>query len=657
MTYKILKGEELGFEYLPKIMAIDKEVYSDLGMEGELVQMEKRYRANKETFVVLEDAELGEPAGYINFFPVNKETFQDIMYGSEQIRDDDIEPEEMADYAPGCHIYIISIAIREKYRGKESGASKALSDAWIAYLNELADKYGLAERERRADGTLGKVVDVQMDISGTTVSEGGQRFLRNHLFIQLRTIENDEKVCVCENKCLVKLLNNELNFKSHKDDIYLFLPFTVEDKDAAVNSLFDSTKECVQENLRNPYESDIPHFLMERLKDCIDYECENSVAEELETICLGNFTFLHTNDLYEGAVVGEEKIHCLLTAHRKTQLYVLTIVFTDSKFYTSQIEDQFSYNYLKIKNPDGEDNYIAIDDYLEKQYGLVSCGKGKILICMSNKPENLEEFRHIMAAEVYNGLEQDYCLSCDGEIAKKWCETDCTHYNSYSIFLSNSVIAYIPDEFDSDEKNRIEQMATYAFIALLTMFQNTSIARINKKIANALSYEGRISNENVLELYKEFGKTARFWEVHNYRYIGAQLEAECIMKAFGNAELMAECKKQQEFLEKIVNLQSAESAKKSSFLLNIMAVIIAADQLRKFVTETIDNFYRWINEGRGFPELKQTNPGHAYHLIIAGGFVLFLVIREILRRKDKRIHKKIFTHKKRIGRNENDEKQ
>ena len=56
MTYKILIGEELGFEYLKKIMDIDEEVYSDLGMEGALEQMEKRYRKNKETFVVLENA-------------------------------------------------------------------------------------------------------------------------------------------------------------------------------------------------------------------------------------------------------------------------------------------------------------------------------------------------------------------------------------------------------------------------------------------------------------------------------------------------------------------------------------------------------------------------------------------------------------------------
>lgn len=34
MTYKILKGEELGFNYLQRIIDIDEEVYSDLGMEG-----------------------------------------------------------------------------------------------------------------------------------------------------------------------------------------------------------------------------------------------------------------------------------------------------------------------------------------------------------------------------------------------------------------------------------------------------------------------------------------------------------------------------------------------------------------------------------------------------------------------------------------------
>ena len=643
MEFKILKGEELGFEYLQKIMEIDKEVYSTLCMEGTLEQMEKRYRKNKETFVVLENAESGETVGYINFFPVNEKTFYDIMFGNEQIRDDDIEPEEMADYAPGCHIYIISVAIREKYRGGASGASKALSDAWIAYLNELANKYGLVEREKHIDESFGKVAEVKMDISGTAVSERGQRFLRNHFFVQRRTIKKNEKVCICEKKCLEKLLNNELSFKTYRDDIYLFLPFTIiENNEEAVNSLFDSSEKSIYENEQTKKQvSDVPHFLMERLKHCIKYECEDSVAEEIETIYLDAFDFLHTNDMYEGDVVGEEQIHCLFTAHRKTHLYVLTMIFSDSKFHTTQIEDQFSYNYLKIKNPDGDGDYVNIKNYLEKKYGLISCGKGKILVCLSNKPENSEEFRHIMCAEVFNGLKQEYSLSCNGETTKNWCDTDCTHYNSYSIFLSNLVIAFIPDKFDYDAKKRIEQMTTYAFIAILTIFQNTSITRINKKIANALSYEGRISNKDVLEVYKEFGKTARFWEIHTYRYAGAQLEAEYIIKAFGNAELMMECKQQQEFLEKIVSLQTSKSIKRSSFFLNFMAVIIAVQQLKEPIVNIIGNFYHWINEERGFPELKQTNPDKAYHLIIIGGFVLFFLIRVILRDKHNRIKKKI----------------
>lgn len=88
--------------------------------------------------------------------------------------------------------------------------------------------------------------------------------------------------------------------------------------------------------------------------------------------------------------------------------------------------------------------------------------------------------------------------------------------------------------------------------------------------------------------------------------------------------------------------------------LNIMAVAIAANQVRSFIAEIIDNFYNWINKGRGYPNLTQTSATHAFDLVIIGGFVLFFVIRKILRNKHNRIQKKILTHKRR---QENDENQ
>ena len=124
------------------------------------------------------------------------------------------------------------------------------------------------------------------------------------------------------------------------------------------------------------------------------------------------------------------------------------------------------------------------------------------------------------------------------------------------------------------------------------------------------------------------------------------MEADCIIKAFGNAELVAECERQQEFLEKIVNLQASENAKRSGFFLNIMAVIIAMYQFKEFVVEIIENFCNWINEESGCVELSQINPDKAYYLIIIGCFVLFFLTRRILRDKHNRIRKKIFTHKK-----------
>ncbi|MDE6719338.1 MAG: hypothetical protein K2J68_05725, partial [Treponemataceae bacterium] len=100
------------------------------------------------------------------------------------------------------------------------------------------------------------------------------------------------------------------------------------------------------------------------------------------------------------------------------------------------------------------------------------------------------------------------------------------------------------------------------------------------------------------------------------------------------------------FLEKIVNLQASENAKRSGFFLNVMAVIIAVYQFKEFVVEIIKNFYNWINEESGCVELSQINPEKAYYLIIIGGFVLFFLTRRILRDKHNRIRKKIFMHKK-----------
>ena len=76
MSYQILKGENMGRDFLPKIMEIDRICY-EAEYVGELSKMEARYDRNPRSFVCVMDGET--PAGYINFFPVGGALWDEIV--------------------------------------------------------------------------------------------------------------------------------------------------------------------------------------------------------------------------------------------------------------------------------------------------------------------------------------------------------------------------------------------------------------------------------------------------------------------------------------------------------------------------------------------------------------------------------------------------
>jgi hypothetical protein len=182
MKYKILTGEEFGEEFLEKIMEVDRECYTGEYV-GELSNMQARYRKNPKSFVCVMDGE--DVAGYMNFFPVVHKLWEDIVETSMTIRDDDISPEEVAFFVEGesHNIYVLSVAIREKYRDKKQEGKpvvQILTDAFVSYLNEL----------RKQGYELNA-------LAGTAVSDGGRKFLRNCMFGERRRLSDGNIVYVC----------------------------------------------------------------------------------------------------------------------------------------------------------------------------------------------------------------------------------------------------------------------------------------------------------------------------------------------------------------------------------------------------------------------------------------------------------------------------
>ena len=315
-----------------------------------------------------------------------------------------------------------------------------------------------------------------------------------------------------------------------------------------------------------------------------------------------------THDKNREQVIGLQKGYVFITSHRPTHMYVVNVFFPDYRYSTTQLEDQVSNNYIKLVDPrvtfpDGRYDpfshpecirFIRLYDYLWQKYLLHKCGQEKIMVCMSNKPDQdvyRTEFQNIMSAEVYNSHRQDFHI--DSPELKTICETDHSQYDYYSVYLSEMVIAFIPDDF-GDIKDRIDITSTYSFIAELVMFQNTALARMNMKVSDLLYRNNNVTMDEVMQLEQEYGKTIPFWEPSNFNYIGTSREASCIKEAFSNEDLLKTYDKHQEYLEHMVDLMSSERENRNSMILNIAATVLAIIQVESFVTGMLGRFYERI---------------------------------------------------------------
>ncbi len=781
--YTVRYGEDIGRhrdtpeDFLETLFALDEEIYQwHPDYIGELENLVDRYEAFKKSFVCLMDGE--ELVGYVCFFPVqdqmwkrivcpvDEETGTDLRVWEdaldekgnpisdgdgkplqwELIPDDDIKGTDIIpDPAPGdliltgedgegfisrekeeeeeetkkeakakdrekLNFFIISIAVREKYR-KDHVASKELMEAWIEYLNLLRKCI------RREIGAIAAV----------TVSEGGRNFLRSMLFHVARECADQERnlVYVCNDPCLSRLLNGQTYRKTFRDDVYIMLPFEAGDEDPRLRRLPPSF-DALEDDSALPLYS---RYLMMKVKDSRDYECSNDVSHEVTEHFLGEFLFLHTLDDYrdereedygeEPTIIGEEKVEITLLMHRHTSMYQVLLFFPESRFSTSQIFDQASKNYLKIRSQEWETDceteleidgrkvkawrisrwkereeelpeeerkgfrrdireirlshgayhYAHLFDYLEACYGLISAGSGKCISCMTKEPEpqserdivevnaktTTREMMNILSGETYLSLFQSFRIY-NGPLIEA-ATTNLASYDYYTAYMSERVLVFIlkeqgledqpPDaeyteEYEVEEGSReylaltrIGLSATMLFIVELVMFQNTSLLKMTTRVSRALTQAGNVPWEYINRVYEEYGKTIQFWKTDNFKYFGTQCEARHIRKAFENDEMKAVYNEQQEYLQKIVDLNNAELERRNSTVINIVGILLALFQVKDYIVdELITKFYAnvlpesWVSDASA-----ATEAGRTFNTLVFGGFLLAFILLHILNRR------------------------
>ncbi len=481
--------------------------------------------------------------------------------------------------------------------------------------------------------------------------------------------------------------------KTWEDDVYLYLPMTEHAVNKKTDPLFKSMKDAglpVDEDARDrEYDPEIAEQIINALEESIGYECSSAAVRDMKVCFLGCYDFLHTTDEYncidkkfdpihnnyildsdlksehsnpderilekmftyrnggrgyenEEDVIGLQKGYVFITSHRPTHMYVINVFFPEYKYSTTQLEDQVSNNYIKIVDPrisyDPEDEsselrFIKLYDYLWSKYLLHRCGQEKIMLCMSGKPDESvykTEFENVLSAEVYNSLRQDFHI--DSKALKKRCEENFAQYDYYSVYLSDRVIAFIPNDWDKLGQ-RVAITSTYSFIAELIMFQNTALARMNAKVSDALYKNETVTMEEVTILEQEYGKTIPFWEPGNFSYLGTANEAKCIREAFSNDELLEMYNKNQDYLEHMVDLMTSERENHNSMILNIAATILAVIQVESFITDILIEFY----ENAGI-ELDKAYEGFgkSFDHLLLGGLLLIVIYLVIRNRKHRR---------------------
>ena len=377
--------------------------------------------------------------------------------------------------------------------------------------------------------------------------------------------------------------------------------------------------------------------MVEALQERLSYECTNKVVEDIELACLGSFDFLHTTDDYKGledpdqeTVVNTNRGTAVLVAHRKTHMFILAVMLPRYANSVTQMEDQVSYGYVRIRDPRNPQQFVSFYEYLRLTYGLHRCGQPKNLLYLSNLPATQQELANMLAAEAVDNYGRTYTLKSPelNELAA----TDRSQYEDYQVYLSSRAIVYVPCEFAPDAELRMQDISDYLFVVIITLFQNTALEKVNNRVTVILEERSDISPRVKLAIDEEYGKTVRFWEDQNFKYLAAQYESQAIREAFLNAEIRDMYNEHQEYLEHVVSVKAAIADNRNATILSVVATVLAVISIQPFIVGLLKALYEFLGIEAVYAETS-VNFG------LFGGIVVFLLLALLYMRRKGNDHR------------------
>ena len=544
--YVVKKPDTNDEDFLKDILELDKIVYTE-DVQGNLIELQERFKSKKQDFLLVYKEK--RIIGYMCFFPISDKASKQIQ-AQNKIYDNNIKAKDICNYRKdkATDIYVISVVITPEEQ--DTDAIRFLTNNFIIDLKEKI-KQGF----------------ILKDIFATAVTNDGKKFLKNLNFKEEKVFENDYKLM----KCNINDLRSIHFAKTYKDDLYIMIPLKGNEVTIPKNS------------------NDIGDYYINSLYRFSNYECNNNIAQSLKRTFLGEIPIGCIDDYYTKEVIDSQIAYLFLTSHIDTKLHILTVVVPNNKLSTTMLQDQASSNNLYIK--DGG-NWRNLFEYIFEKYKLKKCGEPKTIVCLSNKPRNENEMRAMLASEAFDGeynLESEELYLTSNKL-DQISNNNISQYAFCETYASEVAVIYVLKGFKDNFKENLGHEELVIFIVELTMFQFSAINRTNQKIVEGLSKEGNVSLKFIENLYKELGKTVIFWNNDNFYYSSSQSFADAIYRSFKTHESFELYKKNQYFLEHIVDLKNAQSTNRENKILNIIVIILTCLQ----VIPVIISFITWL---------------------------------------------------------------
>ncbi len=355
--------------------------------------------------------------------------------------------------------------------------------------------------------------------------------------------------------------------KTYDNDIFFFIPMTSELPKESAKAVSDMATAVSQiEDTDN-----FGEIYVDTLTDHVLYECNNPTFRELKRYYLGKYSLACYDDNYDGTVLDTEDSYLFATLHEKTGLYIFSIAIKDNHYIPTQLIDQMSTKHLDILDPE-TGLYTPIEEFTKDKFFLDPCGESKCVICLSKEPDDKNELGYMLAAETYVSEHITYRIRqhhLDQLMRNRAC------YDYYDSYISRSVIAFVFKEYSDDIEERMSNEASELFIVEIVLFQNTAVLRTNRKVMDEFDNDEDLTNEEIESLYEEFGRTMKFWSSDVFKYTFAQKEADEVIESFGISKTLDDYHRNQQFLDRMIELKGNISAEKSGSMMNSILFIIS----------------------------------------------------------------------------------